>query len=206
VFAADLLIGFSVSVAAFSILYAPEEYSTNSSARMRVTAYRGGAAVGTSTAVADPPGTWPSATLSIAVPQGFDSVVVHYDAPPPTGGDYGPIFMADNMWVTGLDRDGDGIPDGTDNCPYLANPDQRDTDLNGRGDACECGDQNGDGRVDVRDIVAINLAIFNPPLVTPLCDANGDGLCNVSDIVAVNIEIFSPGATSTCAAQPVPGP
>lgn len=26
--------------------------------------------------------------------------MVHYDAPPPTGGDYGTIFMADNMNVT----------------------------------------------------------------------------------------------------------
>ncbi len=31
---------------------------------------------------------------------GFNSVVVHYDSPPPTGGDYGPIFVADNMLVT----------------------------------------------------------------------------------------------------------
>jgi hypothetical protein len=26
--------------------------------------------------------------------------VVHYDSPPPTGGDFGTIFMADNMIVT----------------------------------------------------------------------------------------------------------
>ena len=38
--------------------------------------------------------------LSFSSAQVFNSVVVHYDAPPPTGGDYGPIFMADNMIVT----------------------------------------------------------------------------------------------------------
>jgi hypothetical protein len=103
-----------------------------------------------------------------------------------------------------FDGDADGIAD--DDCPFFASLDQTDTDLDGRGDPCECGDQNGDGQNTVSDLVAINTAIFNPALVTPLCDANHDGLCNVNDIIAVNIEIFSPGNTSTCARQPVPGP
>ena len=102
VYAADLLIGFSQALTDFSILYAPEEYACDSSATMRVTAYMSGTPVGTNTTFADPPGTWPTATLSITVAQGFNSVVVHYDAPPPTGGDWGPIFMADNMRVTPL--------------------------------------------------------------------------------------------------------
>jgi len=35
------------------------------------------------------------------------------------------------------DSDGDGIPDATDNCPRVPNPDQRDTDGDGIGDACD---------------------------------------------------------------------
>ena len=35
------------------------------------------------------------------------------------------------------DRDGDGVPDDTDNCPALANPDQEDADGDGFGDACD---------------------------------------------------------------------
>ena len=35
------------------------------------------------------------------------------------------------------DADGDEIADGTDNCPYLANTSQTDSDNDGRGDACE---------------------------------------------------------------------
>jgi uncharacterized repeat protein (TIGR01451 family) len=108
--------------------------------------------------------------------------------------------------VGSSDRDGDGVSDTADNCPYHANPDQTESDANGRGNACECGDQTGDGTVDVRDLIAINLAIFDPGRVTPLCDANNDGQCSVSDIVAANAEIFSPGNTSTCTRQPVPGP
>jgi Thrombospondin type 3 repeat len=35
------------------------------------------------------------------------------------------------------DADGDGVDDGRDNCPAVRNPDQRDANGNGRGDACE---------------------------------------------------------------------
>ena len=40
-----------------------------------------------------------------------------------------------------LDRDEDGIPDKSDNCPDTPNPDQADVDEDGVGDACEfaCG-------------------------------------------------------------------
>lgn len=48
-----------------------------------------------------------------------------------------------------------------------------DADGGFRGDECECTDQTGDGFNTVSDIVAINVAIFNPELVTPLCDVTG---------------------------------
>ena len=98
VYGADLLVSFSAVLTNFSILYAPEEYACDSSATMRVTAYANSTFVGTATtnAVA---GTWPSETLQFSSTQGFNYVVVHYDAPPVTGGDYGPVFMADNMEV-----------------------------------------------------------------------------------------------------------
>lgn len=39
--------------------------------------------------------------------------------------------------VVGSDIDGDGIPDSTDNCPTVPNPDQSDGNGNGIGDACD---------------------------------------------------------------------
>ncbi len=99
VYAADLIVAFSAPLSDFSILYAPEEYACDSSATMRVTAYLNGALVGTATTNAQA-GTWPSETLGFSSAQGFNSVMVHYDQPPVTGGDWGPIFMADNMNVT----------------------------------------------------------------------------------------------------------
>ena len=100
VFAADLHVSYSERLTYFSIMYSPQELGCDSSARMRVTAYRNGAQVGTNTTTAPFPGTWPTGTLTISVASGFDSVVVHYDARPPTCQDWGPIFLADNMIVT----------------------------------------------------------------------------------------------------------
>ena len=37
-----------------------------------------------------------------------------------------------------VDGDGDGVYDARDNCPLTPNADQRDTDGDGVGDACEC--------------------------------------------------------------------
>ena len=48
------------------------------------------------------------------------------------------------------DRDRDGQPDGTDNCPDIGNADQTDTDQDGDGDACDADDDN-DGVADVDD-------------------------------------------------------
>jgi hypothetical protein len=102
------------------------------------------------------------------------------------------------------DGDADGAGDVCDNCRVFANPTQADVNANGIGNACECGDQTGDGRVNVQDLVAINLAIFTPSLATPLCDTNNDGQCNVGDIVGANLKIF--GRPAYCSRYPPPGP
>jgi hypothetical protein len=99
IYAADLIVNFSAPLMDFSILYAPQELACDSSATMRVTAYMAGTSVGTATTNAQA-GTWPSETLQFHSTQPFNKVVVHYDKPPVTGGDWGPIFMADNMTVT----------------------------------------------------------------------------------------------------------
>ncbi len=99
IYAADLIVSFSAPLTAFSILYAPQELACDSSATMRVTAYLDATSVGTATTNAQP-GTWPTETLQFSSPQSFNKVVVHYDKAPITGGDWGPVFMADNMSVT----------------------------------------------------------------------------------------------------------
>jgi hypothetical protein len=49
------------------------------------------------------------------------------------------------FWVSGChtqptDSDADGIPDTTDNCPLVPNPDQTDSDHDGLGDPCDDND------------------------------------------------------------------
>jgi hypothetical protein len=54
------------------------------------------------------------------------------DAPPGTHDGASPDVPAN-----GHDEDGDGIPDSADNCPHLANADQKDTDGDRVGDVCD---------------------------------------------------------------------
>ena len=102
VFAADLLVSFSVPLDAFSILYATQELDCDDSATVRVTAYMNNSFVGTATANSTPlcPCTYTSNTLAITTSQPFNNVVVHYDQRPPTCQDYGVVLFADNMLVT----------------------------------------------------------------------------------------------------------
>ncbi len=61
------------------------------------------------------------------------------------------------------DSDGDGVPDSSDNCPTVYNPDQADFDHDGMGDACDPDDDN-DGLLDVNEPAGCQ---FNP-------DCDGD--------------------------------
>jgi hypothetical protein len=101
IYASDLTVSFPQQVLThFSIMVAPQELNTDSTATMKVSAYMNGTYVGSSTSQGSEPFLWPSSTLSFTLASGFNSVLVQYYLPPPTGGDYGPIFVADNMIVT----------------------------------------------------------------------------------------------------------
>ena len=83
----------------------------------------------------------------------------------------------EEFWLDFLNRDSDGdtIPDYLDNCPNVYNPDQKDSNGNGIGDACE--EDNGEKWVDTDgDTVPDHLdncpTIYNPDQK----DSNGNGI------------------------------
>jgi hypothetical protein len=68
--------------------------------------------------------------------------VLPAQVPPPDGDGDGIGDDADNCPAVAnadqRDRDGDGVGDACDNCPNLCNTDQADSDGDGAGDACDC--------------------------------------------------------------------
>ncbi len=66
--------------------------------------------------------------------------------------------------VTGVcaDSDGDKIHDLADNCRFLVNPTQLDTDSDGQGDPCD-GDADSDGVADASDCMPLDLNLWSTP-------------------------------------------
>lgn len=62
---------------------------------------------------------------------------------------YGETTTITNTSYQPVDTDKDSVPDLSDNCAIVANSDQKDSDNNGRGDACE--DYDRDGVVNIKD-------------------------------------------------------
>src|SRR5207247_1573133 len=80
------------------------------------------------------PEPWASAyAVRVDAPAGAHATT---DASPPAR----PIGIRDALsfdFGYAFDADGDGILDHVDNCPRTPNPDQRDADADGAGDACD---------------------------------------------------------------------
>lgn len=78
------------------------------------------------------------------------------------------------------DTDTDGIGDGCDNCPNVANGGQQDTDADGLGDACDNCPANANPMQEDSDSDGIGDACDSCPN-DPANDADSDGLCANAD-------------------------
>jgi hypothetical protein len=103
----------------------------------------------------------------------------------------------------GVDGDGDGVADANDNCPNFANANQSDiggigaaAPPDGIGDACQCGDVSGNGRVTTADATLITRSLLVPPTAVltraDLCNVGGNANCTTADAVIVTRALLVP--------------
>jgi len=124
-------------------------------------------------------------------------------------------------WQTGEaipDADADAVEDAADNCPYASNPLQEDrggvgegSGPDGIGDACQCGDVSGDGRVDAGDVLLYrrHFAGVPSPFAEDLCSVvGGAAACDATDVVVMRRTLagLPPGVSQHCAAANPPAP
>jgi len=104
---------------------------------------------------------------------------------------------------SGPDFDADGIADASDVCPTVADPAQSDVGgvgavagPDGIGDACQCGDVTGDGRVTASDVAQLQRALLIPPTATLArpehCDVGGSAGCSAADLVILRRALLAP--------------
>jgi hypothetical protein len=115
------------------------------------------------------------------------------------------------------DTDRDGVPDGADNCLLAPNPDQRDAggaagpgdpglSPDGRGDACQCGDLDGDGAAGAGDVLAFRQHLADPaafPIDTSKCRVwRASPACDPAQLAVLWRAVLgaAPGVSPVCAA------
>lgn len=91
------------------------------------------------------------------------------------------------------DTDADLVRDNVDNCKELTNPDQRDSNGDGYGNACDA-DLNNDGFTNSLDLALFKQAFFTTGDVD--ADINGDDIVNVLDLGLFKQRFFLPPGPS----------
>jgi subtilisin family serine protease len=98
-----------------------------------------------------------------------------------------------------MDSDGDGLPDAVDNCIDAVNPDQRDSNADGYGNACDPDLDNSD-EVNVVDLGLLRLAFFSNPASENWnadADFDGDGVVSFGDLAVMRAHFFgAPGPSA----------
>ena len=76
--------------------------------------------------------------------------------------------------------------------------------IDGIGDACQCGDISGDGKITNTDSVLIKRHLLGLPsnFQADFCDVNGDAQCSNTDAVLIQRALLGlpPGISQSCPA------
>lgn len=138
----------------------------------------------------------------VALPVGVHTFVLDVETSAGTSSDTLVVEIA-----TPTDADGDAVLDYYDNCLQRQNPDSRDSNRDGFGNACDA-DYDGDADVDGDD-----LAIFQAAFATqsgdeaydPNCDHDGDGVVGIPDYGVLNTLFSLPPGPSGLGCAGAPG-
>lgn len=106
-----------------------------------------------------------------------------------------PVTLMKGSLVSGqpfADADGDGVADDQDDCTLVSDADQRDTNTDGYGNACDP-DLNGDGIVNFGDLSMMKSVFFQ---TNADADLNGDGSVNFADLARLKTLFFRPPGPS----------
>jgi hypothetical protein len=132
--------------------------------------------------------------------------------------DVGPVVGQDDTYgwgklvvpvvAPGPDGDTDGIQDAFDVCPFEPDPLQLDSNSDGIGNACQCGDLSGDGLITGTDVDVLRdwlTAVVPPAAALARCNVIGvaiplGGDCRIDDRVVLERALSSepPGVAQVC--------
>ncbi|MEL7447924.1 MAG: alpha/beta hydrolase-fold protein [Pseudomonadota bacterium] len=153
------------------------------------------------TAGGQPPGVFAQAQndmVQALADAGFD-VNQHVRSLLPVDGTHSEGFWAREfgdafVWLfdSSVDSDSDGVPDLADNCSDVANADQRDTNGDGFGNACDA-DLDNDCVVNFADLGTMKSVFFTGDADA---DMDGDGAVNFSDLGLMKAAFFAAPGTS----------
>jgi hypothetical protein len=122
-----------------------------------------------------------------------------------------PLMQVVDPAKTPADRDGDGVVDTGDNCLWMPNPGQRDTDDDGFGNLCDP-DLDGDGRVEgpdpedpLADLSRLARSL-RTGLYVPHHDLDGDGRVDERDLGIAQLYLGLPPGPSGRSREVSAGP